>query len=263
MKADLHLHTTCSDGAMTPTQVVRWAKNSGLELISITDHDSVSGVEEAIAEGEALGIKVIPGIEISSFSNCEIHILGYNIDYRNPDFKEELEGVKDMRKERNAAIFDKLNGLGINLDIDPTADGIGRLNMARQMVELGFCKDINDAFENYLGSHGKVYTEVKRTTPLEAVRLIGRYGGLSSLAHPKKYLQEGKLELLVSGLKIFRLGAIETDYPTHTEGERRALKSLADRYGLLQTGGSDFHGEEDRHFSVEPSAKTLRALKVN
>ena len=101
MKADFHLHTTASDGSMTPTQVIDWAKRTGLDVVAITDHDTVNGVDEAIKRGEEVGVKVLVGIEISSFSNCEIHILGYNFDYKNPAFKEELAKIQDMRKKRN------------------------------------------------------------------------------------------------------------------------------------------------------------------
>ena len=115
MKIDLHLHTTASDGSMTPTQVVDWAKRTGLDLIAITDHDSVSGVDEAIKRGQEVGVKVLVGIEISSFSNCEIHVLGYNFDYKNPAFIEELGKIQGMRKKRNGAILRRLAELGMPL----------------------------------------------------------------------------------------------------------------------------------------------------
>lgn len=262
MKVDLHLHTTASDGLLTPTETVRWAKNGGLKAIAITDHDTVNGVDEAIEEGHRLGVFVVPGIEISSFSNCEIHILGYNIDYKNPDFCEELEKIKALRKERNAIILDKLSALGIETGIDPTAEGIGRLNIAKAMFDRGLVKDVNDAFERYLGPHGKVFTEIKRITPLEAVATIKRYGGISSIAHPKKYLLDKRLEILIDGLKRFGLDGIEAYYPRHTGQDEADLVRLANKYKLLTTGGSDYHGYEDKHFQVELDPRTARALKI-
>lgn len=262
MKTDLHVHTTASDGLLTPTEIVNWAKNSGLKAVAITDHDSVSGIDEAINEGKKLGVYVVPGIEISTYSNCEIHILGYNIDYKNPDFCEELEKIKDMRKERNAVILSKLSALGIEVGIDATADGIGRLNIAKAMADKGYVRDVNDAFERYLGPHGKVFTEIKRTTPLEAVKMIKRYGGISSIAHPKKYLLDKRLEILVDGLKCFGLDGIETYYPRHTGQDEADLVRIANKYKLLMTGGSDYHGYEDKHFQVEIDPRTAKALKI-
>lgn len=177
MKADLHVHTTKSDGSLTPREVVRWAKNKGLDVMAITDHDSVAGLDEGRDEAKKLGIKFVGGIEFSTYSICEIHILGYNIDYKNPDFVQELQKVKDLRKERNVRIGQKLQDLGIKLDIDFASDGLGRMNMARELVKKGYCKDINDAFDTYLKPGAKAYCEAKRLTPVEAVKLIKKHGG--------------------------------------------------------------------------------------
>ena len=262
MKIDLHLHTTASDGSMTPTQVVDWAKRTGLDLIAITDHDSVSGVDEAIKRGQEVGVKVLVGIEISSFSNCEIHVLGYNFDYKNPAFIEELGKIQGMRKKRNGAILRRLEELGMPLSFTEEMDGVGRLNMAKEMVEKGYVKDINEAFEKYLGPKGKAYQEVRRTTPLDAVKLIKKYGGVASLAHPKKYLLDKKLDLLVGGLKAHGLDGIEVDYPRYNDYDKSEFTKIARKYGLVTTGGSDFHGDEDKDFQVTPDKNLLRVLKV-
>ena len=262
MKADFHLHTTASDGSMTPTQIVDWAKRTGLEVIAITDHDSVSGIDEAIKRGKEVGVRVIPGIEISSFSNCEIHILGYNFDYKNPAFLQDLAGIQGMRKERNKAILARLNELGLPLSFTPDMDGVGRLNMAKEMVERGYVKDVNEAFEKYLGPKGKAYQEIKRTTPMDAVKIIKKHGGIASLAHPKKYLLDKKLDLLVGGLKAHGLDGIEVEYPRYTDYDKSEFRQIAKKYGLIITGGSDFHGDEDKDFQVNPDRATLRALKI-
>lgn len=262
MKADLHVHTTKSDGSLTPREVVRWAKNKGLDVMAITDHDSVAGLDEGRDEAKKLGIKFVGGIEFSTYSICEIHILGYNIDYKNPDFVQELQKVKDLRKERNVRIGQKLQDLGIKLDIDFESDGLGRMNMARELVKKGYCTDINDAFEKYLRPGAKAYCEAKRLTPVEAVKLIKKYGGFASVAHPKKYLLDKRLDILLGGLKQFGLDGMELNYPSHNEQDRRNFSELMKKYRLLPTGGSDFHGDEDKNFVYDLDPRTAKKLHV-
>lgn len=260
MIADLHTHTICSDGATTPSQIAEWAKDKGVQALSVTDHDSVDGLDEARDKARSLGIRFVPGIELSTFSICEIHILGYNFDYKNPDFVQELRKVKDLRIARNLKIGEKLERLGIKLDMDFSVDGLGRKNMAREMVDKGYCRDIPEAFERYLGIHGKAYCESKRMTPVEAVCLIKKYGGFSSVAHPKRYLLDNRLDMLLGGLKKFGLDGLELNYPSHNEQDRLAFGQLAKKHRLLPTGGSDFHGEDDKNFVFELDGRTAKAL---
>lgn len=262
MKADLHLHTTASDGIKTPSEVVARAAERGLELIAVTDHDTVSGVEEAAEAAKAAGILLVAGIEISAYSNSEIHVLGYNVDFRNPAFTERIAEIKNMRKARNVVIGQKLKALGVAPDIDFEADGMGRMVIAREMLKAGYVSDIQEAFDRYLGPKGRAYANTRRTSPLAAVKLITEFGGMATLAHPKKYLQERTLDMLVTGLKPFGLKGIEVYYPKHTADDVAALVKIADKYGLCPTGGSDYHGEEDRRFSCDLPAKTLRALDI-
>lgn len=262
MKADLHIHTTKSDGSKTPTEVVRRAKSKGLELIAITDHDGVAGLEEGREEANRLGIKFVDGIELSTFATCEIHILGYNFDYKNPDFLAELQAVKEMRKERNRNIGKKLESLGIKTDIDFSADGLGRMNMARALVKTGYCTDTQDAFDRYLGVNGRAYCDARRLTPVEAVKLIKRYGGIASVAHPKKYLLDKRLDLLLGGLKQYGLDGLELNYPSHNESDKAQFEELMKKYGLIATGGSDYHGDEDKNFFFTPDVRTLKKLRV-
>ena len=201
MKADLHVHTSASDGLLAPAEVARHMRELGVGLLSVTDHDTVGGLAEAEEACRSLGIRFVAGIEISAHSVSEIHVLGYNIDYKNSVFCEEIAKVKDMRRARNIEVGRKLAALGVELDIDFAADGLGRMNIARIMVEKGFAKDIQDAFNRFLGPNGKAYSDTRRTSPLEAVKLISAFGGLPVLAHPKKYLQQKTLRLLVEGLK--------------------------------------------------------------
>lgn len=262
MKADLHVHTTRSDGSLSPREVVRWAKSKGLDVMAITDHDSVAGLDEGRDEARKLGIKFVGGIEFSTYSICEIHILGYNIDCKNLDFVQDLQNVQNMRKERNVCIGKKLEDLGIDLDIDFSADGLGRMNMARQMVKQGYCHDINDAFDRYLKPGAKAYCEAKRLTPVEAVKLIKKYGGFASVAHPKKYLLDKRLDILLGGLKQFGLDGMELNYPSHNEQDRKNFSALMEKYRLLPTGGSDFHGDEDKNFVYDLDPRTARRLMI-
>ncbi len=263
MKADLHIHTTASDGAMSPKKIVQWAKRGGIEVMAVTDHDTVGGLDEAKAEAQALGIKFVGGIEISAFSNTEIHVLGYNIDYKNANFVEELEGVQNYRIQRNIRIGQKLKELGIALDFDFEAKGVGRMNIARQMVKQGYAEDVNAVFAKYLGVGGLAYFTTRRVTPIEAVKLIKKYGGFASLAHPKKFLQDGRLEMLISGLKPLGLDGLEVNYPGHSEQDIKALLTLCAKYSLLPTGGSDFHGEEDKDFVINLDGRTAKRLRVD
>ncbi|MBR4800373.1 MAG: PHP domain-containing protein [Clostridia bacterium] len=260
LKADLHTHTTASDGSMTPTKVVDWAKKGGLDVVAITDHDTVAGLAEGKKRAEEVGIKFVPGVELSTFAVCEIHILGYNIPYENPEFLSALDAAQNLRIERNKRIGEKLAHYGFKLDIDFSAKGVGRMNMARDMVQKGYVKDVQEAFDKWLGTSGKVYCETRRLSPLDAVKLIKEYGGIASIAHPKKYLLDGRLDMLVEGLKKFGLDGIEVNYPSHTDKDRQDLVALARKYGLLQTGGSDFHGDEDKDFVFLLDARTKTAL---
>lgn len=261
MKADLHLHTTASDGAKTPSEIVGWVKTKDIEIFSVTDHDTVSGIEEARREAKEQGLKFVAGIEISTFSNCEIHILGYGIDYLNPDFLLELDSVKNQRRYRNIKIGERLNELGINLNYDFSADGVGRMNIAREMIAEGFAKDVNDAFERFLGTGAKAYITSKRMTPVEAVKLLNKYGALCSIAHPKKLYSERKLEMLIAGLRPFGLNGLEINYPGHSEQDIATFKSYCAKYNLLPTGGSDFHGEEDKNFVYDLDFRTQKLLE--
>ena len=262
LKADLHLHTTASDGSMTPAKVVEWAKKGGLDVMAITDHDTVAGLAEGKAKAEELGIKFVPGIELSAFSVMEIHILGYNVPYENKEFLAALDGVQNQRIERNKLIGEKLRACGFDLDIDFSAKGVGRMNMAREMVAKGYAKDVPEAFDKWLGTGAKCYAEAKRLTPIDAVKLIKSFGGFASIAHPKKYLLDGRLEMLVEGLKRFGLDGLEVNYPSHTEDDKQKLVNLCKKFRLLETGGSDFHGDEDKDFIFNLSDFTRRALHI-
>jgi len=247
---------------MTPTQLVNWAKRCALDVIAITDHDTLAGNDEAIRRGAEVGIKVLPGIEISAYAKFEIHILGYNIDGKNQAFLDALAETKRQRIERNVMLGDKLAALGIALDMDFCDDGVGRMNIARRMVAQKHVKDTKEALDRYLGPMGLAYVVTRRTLPFEAVKMIADCGGIAALAHPKKYGLDRGLELLIEGLIPYGLKGLEVFYPTHTEHETAILTGIAKKHKLIMTGGSDFHGDEDKDFIIDLPDDTKRVLKI-
>jgi len=240
---DLHTHSNASDGLLTPTQIVEWANSRAVKILSLTDHDTVDGLFEAQEKCTELGIRFVNGIEFSTYAKYEIHILGYNIDYLNPMFVQKLKLVKEKRIARNMELKDKLYSLDMRIDIDAEAEGVGRMDFARALVEQGFCPTTNFAFEKFLGVRGLAYTPSDRLKPFEAVELIVEFGGVAVLAHPKRYVQDRNIELLLEGLIKYGLQGIEVFYPAHNETDIAFLKNIAKKYKLIMTGGSDYHGD--------------------
>jgi len=247
MNCDFHLHSTVSDGQLTPSEVVERAVLRQLDAISLTDHDTVDGVGEAIKRGSELGIKILPGIEMSCFDVTEVHILIYNLDYLNAELHKRLEYVSELRRARNYMIMDKLNNFGIKIDLDKiylNANGktVGRPDIADEMVKSGYSASRLDAFEEYLGVDKKAYVPAKRLTPAEAIEIAHEFGGKAVLAHPKNLkMAQHTLADYLHSLVGYGIDGIEADYFSHTIYERQFYKSLADKYKLIVTGGSDFH----------------------
>lgn len=243
MRLNLHTHSVKSDGVFTPAQVVDMQAADNIEVMSLTDHDSIAGIDEAIAEGERTGIKVIAGIELSSSSVCEIHVLGYNFDYKNPEFGARLNYIKDLRKTRISKTVARLRELGVNFDdtkLDFENGNLGRVHVARQMVEQGISSNVSDAFYRYLGAGKRAYIEGYRLRPMEAVKLIKDFGGVAVLAHPV-YIQKDKLELLVAGLVPYGLDGLECYYSSHNETDTARFINMAKKYRLITTAGTDLH----------------------
>ncbi len=244
MPADLHIHSNFSDGLLSPEEIVRKARDSGLSAISITDHDIVDGIDSAIAEGEKLGIKVIPGIEFTTdLPDTEIHILGYFIDYKAKWLKELLLKIREDRVNRIYKTADKLKALGIDIaakDVLALAEkgSVGRPHVARILVEKGAVKSVQEAFNKYLNCGAPAYVPHFRLTPVEAVKTIVKAGGIAVYAHPAVSDKDDMIpELVAAGL-----GGIEVYYGKHSDAQVKHYRSLAKKYGLLMTGGSDFHG---------------------
>lgn len=246
---DLHAHTAASDGDLTPTELVALAVELGLGALGVTDHDTVGGLAEALAAAEAAGLPLAPGVEISAeFSPGTMHILGYFVDHTNPRLLEALEDLRGGRDVRNRKIIRKLNELGMAVTYEEWRraageDSVGRPQLARLLVHKGYVGDTQAAFDDYLAKGAPAYYDRLRLSAEESVKLILDAGGLPVLAHPYLCkLDDSSLDLLVQRLKAAGLAGIEAFYSTHTKDRTSYYLELAGRYGLLVTGGSDFHG---------------------
>jgi len=248
---DLHTHTTASDGSDTPSKLVQEAKYCGLRAVAITDHDTVEGLDEAIEQGKALGVEVIPGVELSVlFPKGNMHILGYYIQKDSPYLRDVLGIVQEARRQRNPRMIKRLQELGIPItleQLEEMAKGgqIGRPHFARALVKMGVVKSVGDAFKRYLARGAKAYVPKSVLSPKEAIDAIHKAGGLSVLAHAFSLgcKHFGELESIVEGLATDGLDGIECYYSEHSHDLTRALIGLARRLGLAVTGGSDYHGK--------------------
>ena len=252
-QVDLHIHSTTSDGKLTPAEVVRKAAEKGLAYIALADHDSVDGIAAAKAAAKAFpNLTVIPGIEISTdIPQGEVHILGYFIDYNDPEFLAKLEDFKNSRLRRAEQMVAKLEGLGLHVEWQRVLElagtsTIGRPHIAQAMMEKGHVPSFQEAFDEYLG-HGKpAYVEREKMLPAEAVAIIVKARGLAVLAHP---LTTEDPEGLIAELKPAGLVGLEAYYNGYSAEEVEGLVALAQKHGLITTGGSDFHG-------IEPDEET-------
>ncbi len=246
---DLHIHSTVSDGRFSPQEIVNKSARLGLSTIAICDHDSVDGIAPALEAAQTLPqLMVIPGVEISTFApGNEVHILGYFIDYNNPKLKTTLADSRSSRRERAKAMIARLNELNIDIDWQQVqqiagSSTIGRPHIARAMLDKGYIKSFKEAFDKYIGLGAPAYVERHKITPPQAVTLISEASGLPVLAHP---LTVNEPEALIVELKAAGLVGIEVYYNDYSEDKRNMLARLADRYNLIATGGSDYHGLDD------------------
>ncbi|WP_198015926.1 PHP domain-containing protein [Paenibacillus sp. HW567] len=249
-RCDLHTHTLSSDGMQPPAENVRLAHEKGLAAVAITDHDTVAGVAEALEAGRKYGITVVPGVEISTRAGGkEIHVLGYYIDTEQELFLSRLAEQRDTRAQRNDAIIAKLQELGIEITLDQVIAGIGRElkpdesvgrpHIADELVRLGAAENMRDAFDKYLAEGAAAYVSPPRITPELACEWIIEAGGTPVLAHPGIY---GDDELVRGIIERSALRGIEVYHSDHSPADAERYLSLAGEFGLLVTGGSDFHG---------------------
>ena len=252
---DLHVHSNCSDGALSPAEVVKRAKKNGVSAIALADHDSVAGVAEAIAAGMEQGVKVIPAVELSvEFEEWQdIHLLGYDLEYMDREFLDKLDIFRGCREHRNIEILEKVNErLDSNKEwtkillaevLTHAKDSIGRPHIARALLSRGYVTSIEDAFKNYLipCDVPKKYWPVK-----EAIKEIKRIGGITVLAHPTSVSSDHqKLRRMIEQLRDMGLEGIEVYNNMAQSEDMEFLRRLAGKLNLLVSGGSDFHGIEE------------------
>ncbi len=248
-QVDLHIHSTASDGKFSPEAIVSRAAELGLTVMSLTDHDSVEGVLPALEAAKAFPeLRVIPGVEISTdMPYGQAHVLGYFIDYTSDELKSALERFRNSRQRRARGMIIKLRDLGIDIDWqrvqEMAGDGsIGRPHIAQVMLEKGYITSFTEAFDKYIGQGGPAYVEREKMTPAEAAEMIVRAKGLPVLAHPFTITDP---ETTVAELKAAGLVGIEAYYKDYTADEIKNLVSLAEKYDLIATGGTDYHGLDD------------------
>lgn len=243
---DLHLHTTASDGRLTPTELVSLVASKGLKIVSISDHDTTEGLAEAYqAARQFPDLRIIPGIELSTdIPGDEIHMLGYFIHYEDQAFQTILKRFREGRLERGRLMVERLAQLGLPVDWERVqeiaGDGsVGRPHIALAMVERGYFKEPKDAFAEHLGRNGLAYVERDKMTPEEGVGMLAQVGAVAVLAHPAQLADlDAKLEMLkAAGLK-----GMEVHYAMYPPETVHRLAEAALRHGLIPCGGSDYHG---------------------
>ena len=243
-RADLHLHTTYSDGVLSPDALVQRVRAAGLSVVSITDHDNVGAIEEAIEAGKSVGVEIVPGVELSvALNEKDIHLLAYFFDYTNQKLRDYLAFFRYERLKRAERIVQKLNDINISLKMDAVLDqagigSVGRPHIASALLEEGLIGTYHEAFMKYIGVGAPAYEKKYQLSPLEATQLIAQAGGLTFLAHPGKYTTELELSTLIQA----GVDGIEVVHPSHNETRQEFYRGVVHQYFLLECGGSDFHG---------------------
>jgi predicted metal-dependent phosphoesterase TrpH len=259
MRIDLHMHTTASDGLLEPAALVSAVQNADLQIFSVTDHDTVDALPEVEAQSRALGLRLIPGIELSAmWHRVEFHILGYFVDPADAALLAFLQARREARRTRLQAMLNRLRALGMTVEAEEVMaraqDGnVARPHLARVLVDRGFVASTDEAFDRYLGEGRPAYVPRPDVTVPEAIRVIRQAGGLASLAHPGLYNRDDAMpELVAAGLD-----AVEAYHVCHSAGITAHYRRLAERRGLLVTGGSDFHGAAGRDHGSAPGMPCL------
>jgi len=246
LKFDLHLHTTASDGTDTPTQLLERAAQGGFEVLAITDHDTLSGLEEARAAAQRLGIRLIPGVEISAGQHVDVHVLGYGMTDCS-GMEQTLRRMRKARQQRMQDMIAKLRQIGIEVDAERvrqlSGESVGRSHLARVLLEMGKVHDVREAFYRYLSPGRPAYVPREKLSVAQAIRLIRDCGGLPVIAHPGQnrgdtfWLAERVAEMQKEGLM-----GLEVYHMAHSKTQCQTFERIARRLDLLVTGGSDYHG---------------------
>ncbi|MCA9754184.1 MAG: PHP domain-containing protein [Candidatus Eisenbacteria bacterium] len=247
-RIDLHLHTLCSDGRLSPSELVRELASNGVTVAAITDHDTVDGWSEGHRAAEEMGIRLICGTELSvAHEGQDLHVLAYFVDPEDAEFRDVLEGMKRDRIRRMEEMVGRLVQLGIPARMEPVMEragrgSVGRVHLAQELVERGWVRTYGDAFQHYLGD-GAPACRPKTTLPLaSSLAAIRAAGGVAVLAHPGIYDLDGLLEVMVP----LGLEGLEVYHPSHSTEQVKAFEELADQWGLVKTGGSDYHGAREQ-----------------
>lgn len=248
---DLHAHTTASDGSYTPAELVRYAKKKGLGAIAVTDHDTVAGVAEAAAEGEKLGIRVIPGAELSTrVDDCDVHLVSLFINCKNKELIKRLNDMAICRNERNYKMVDKLRDAGFQIDrsdLDALGKGkiLARGHIAQILIARGYATDLKEALRKYLSKGTPGYVQKEVLSPEECIRLVHDAGGLIFVAHLHQIDPQDPEHCIDVAKRLIRMGAdgLETEYCEFDDAWRKATEQIVKECGCLRSGGSDFHGE--------------------
>jgi len=244
-EADLHCHTTASDGLLSPTELVQLAAELGLKGIGITDHDTIQGWKEAVEAGKHYQIRILKGLELNTeWQGKEVHILGYEVDSSSKVLTNQLRVLRNAREKRMLEILDRFKQLEINISVEEVqqfaiGESTGRPHIAQVLIERGYVQNIREGFERYIGKGAPAYVSRAKLTPEEGIRLIREADGVAVLAHPGVHrLEEGISGWVKSGLQ-----GIEIFHSQHNLEDEKRYFEIAQEYRLLTTGGSDFHGE--------------------
>lgn len=261
---DLHTHSNCSDGSMTPTELVAHAAEKGIKAIALSDHDTVSGVDEAIEAGKRFGVEVVPAIEFSVQSKTETHILGYYIDHKSPVLKEALARINEVRYQRTVNTCNKLRALGFDVTMEEAlaiapSGLIGRAHFARILAEKGYVGSVKEAFDKYLSSGKPAYDGTQYLTAEMAIKLIDDIGGVSFVAHPHLIrLKDSELHDFLVKLKSVGLCGIEGYYNEYTSEMQDQFQNLARELGLEISGGTDYHAKMKPHIEIGIGQKDMK-----
>jgi predicted metal-dependent phosphoesterase TrpH len=255
---DLHTHTDASDGSLEPTQLVDAAREAGISVLAITDHDTFAGFEVAVEPTDPMGLRLIRGIELTcDYRDQNVHLLAYFLDVEpSVQFREWLERMHDSRRERNRELAERLRQLGLDIHIEEVEKlghhMTGRPHFARLLVSKGYAVNRDEAFERYIGESGAAYVKRHVASIQEAIRIVRAAGGVTSLAHPGRVVpvNDPLEDHVFRELTDAGLTAVEAYHSDHSAEDTRHYLQIAERFGLVTTGGSDFHGEAKPNFEL-------------
>lgn len=264
---DLHMHTTFSDGVLSPKQLIEKAKQAGLKAVSITDHDNLDAVSEARPYADAAGIELVPGVEMSvSYEGKDIHVLAYYVDDERSALGEYLRFFRTKRLSRAERIVENLQKQGVRISLEQVLakapnGSVGRPHIASVLMENRVVKTYDEAFHKYIGASNKAYEKNFETEPKDVLRLISESGGLSFIAHPGRSISDDALNHLIE----CGLDGVEIIHPSHSPERQEYYREITNEYFLLQSGGSDYHGlkpqDEDNFGHIGISSKWLERMK--